>query len=163
VRRIERFDQRVDKLWLEAGRQFRFINDRSSAYLNYRYLDRRAGNFAAVVAEAGDRLLAYVVFTSRGAVGQIADALVHPDSLSALEPPLVYALDALASRGCNVAEYWRSTYHPYGSVLDRLAFDGRVRKHAFMFRRMGDTSDRYAFFADERVPIHLTAGDGDLV
>ena len=162
IRRVDAFDDRVDGLWRDASSEFRLVFVRSKESLNYRYADPRAGDYSIAIAEAGDRLLGYVVYASWLGTGQIADLLVllgHDDVLVAL---LAQALDQLRQTGCASVECWRDIHHPYGSVLDKLGFDHARRRQGITVHWLRGPDD-LTFFEQPTSAVHIMAGDTDLV
>jgi hypothetical protein len=163
LRPVETFDERFDDLWKEASRPFRVVVARTSERLNYRFADRRAGIYRMVTAEQDGRLLGYSITTSRMEIGYLADALVLPERLDALEMLLANAIGYLRSEGKTSVEFWRFPYHPYIPVLERLGFDEPKRTEGVNFRSLQGRDQELAFFADQKQPAHLTPGDTDLV
>jgi hypothetical protein len=162
IRRVDAFDDRVDALWRDAASGFRLAFVRTKDSLNYRYADPRAGDYSIAIAEAGDRVLGYIIYTSWKQTGQVADVLVLPERFDVLESLLAYALDQLRQTGCASVECWRDIYHPYGPVLDKLGFD-HVRRRQGITVHWLRGPDELAFFADPKSAVHIMAGDTDLV
>lgn len=163
VRRAEAFDARVDDLWREASPSFRAIFVRNADRLNYRFADPRAGDYAIAIAEQGERVLGYIIYSSWQQTGQIADVLVLPERLDVLESLLGYALEELRREGNASAECWRFRHHPYRPVLERLGFDQPRQKKRISILSLKGLDDELAFFADPKSAVHIMAGDTDLV
>lgn len=163
IRRVDAFDRRVDDLWREASRSFRAIFVRTADRLNYRFADPRAGNYAIAIAEQGDRILGYIIYSSWQETGQIADVFVLPERLDVLESLLAYAIGQLRCEGNASAECWRFMYHPYRPVLEKLGFDQPRRTPRISMQWLNGQDDEMAFFADPKSAVHIMAGDTDLV
>lgn len=163
LRRVDAFDGRIDDLWRAASRSFRAIFVRSADRLNYRFADPRAGDYTIVVAEQGERVLGYIIYTSWQQTGHVADVLVLPERLDVLESLLAYAIERLRLDGNTSAECWRFVYHPYGPALEKLGFDQPSRKQGITLHSLKGLDDELAFFADPKSAVHITAGDTDLV
>ncbi len=136
---------------------------RTADRLNYRFADPRAGDYTIVVAEQGDRVLGYIIYTSWKQTGHVADVLVLPERYDVLESLLVYALEELRCGGNTSAECWRFMYHPYRPVLERLGFDQPRRSQGTTLHSLQGHDDELAFFADPKSAVHIMAGDTDLV
>jgi hypothetical protein len=73
------FDDRFDRLWLRASRQYPVIGQRTADYLNWRFRDAPHTSYRALtLADRHDHLLAYLVYTAHDGVGYLADFL-HAD------------------------------------------------------------------------------------
>lgn len=157
------FDERADRLWEAASSDFDFALVRTAERLNYRYADKRAGEYTILIAEEdGRQLFGYVVYASWNGVGQIADAFVLPGRDDVLRSLVAFALRQLQALGNASAECWRDLHHPYGTVLEELGLASRLRSHTIALHIPGSEDDA-AFFADLRSPVHFMAGDTDLV
>jgi hypothetical protein len=78
LRRVDRFDERGDQLWERFHPQFQLARQRGSAWLNWRYLDPRAGRIAVIGAFEDDDLVGYVAFRDRRPQATILDLVVDP-------------------------------------------------------------------------------------
>jgi hypothetical protein len=163
VRSVPAFDARCDGFWREASQPYRMAVARTKDYLNYRYADRRAGNYSITIAEQDQRLLGYIVSCAWQQTGHIADLLVLPDRLDVLESLVANAVRRLRDQGKSSVECWQFAYHPYRPVLEKLGFDKPRRKHRLALQSTKGLDDELAFFADPKALVHLTAGDTDLV
>jgi hypothetical protein len=161
--RVETFDERFDDFWSEASRPYRMIVARTKEYLNYRYADRRAGNYSIVLAEAGGQVLGYIISTASQGIGRIADVLVLPQRLDVLESLLADAVRRLRDEGKTSLECWRFAYHPYAATLDKLGFDEPKRAKGINFKSLKGLDEEIAFFVDPKSAVHIMAGDTDLV
>jgi len=76
------FDDRFDRLWQKASRQFPIIGVRSSDYLSWRFGQAPHTVYRALtLADRDDQLLAYLVYTCHDDVAYVADFLHADDSL----------------------------------------------------------------------------------
>lgn len=66
TRTIEGVDARFDQFYREVSAPFKFIAERTAAFLDWRYAAPRAGNFTIRVAERDGRLLGYAVTKAGG-------------------------------------------------------------------------------------------------
>ncbi len=163
LRRVDAFDARIDEFWREASKPYRLIVARTKDYLNYRYADRRAGNYTIVLAERAESVLGYIITAAWQGTGHIADVLVSPGRLDVLASLLADAVQRLRAAGNATVECWRFAYHPYVPVLEELGFVESRRTHGLSLAALGASDDELAFFADPKVPAHFSAGDTDLV
>lgn len=163
IRPVKAFDDRVDELWRRASHDFVYAAVRTSAVLNYRYADRRSGDYTIALAEQGETLLGYVVYSSWQGTGQIADVLVLPGRQDVLESLVAFALRDLQQAGSSTVECWRDLHHPYRPALDKLGFVELQRRQGMTLHSVRGPDDSVAFFADPKAAVHIMAGDTDLV
>ncbi len=163
LRHIEGFDDRFDNFWAEASAPYRVMVARTKEHLNYRFGDRRAGNYRIVVAEHAGRVLGYVITTARQRIGHIADVLVLPGRHDVLESLLEEAVSRLRQEGKTSLECWRLPYHPYIPTLEKFRFDEPKRTETVNLRSLKGRDLEFAFFEDPKEPAHFMAGDTDLV
>jgi predicted N-acetyltransferase YhbS len=71
------FDQRFDRLWKRASRQFNIIGERSKDYLNWRYgqSPHRSYHIFSLIKEDDQEICGYLVYYVEKKVGFIADIL----------------------------------------------------------------------------------------
>ena len=163
LRSIDTFDDRFDDFWAEASVPYRVMVARTAQHLNYRFGDRRAGNYRIVVAEREGRVLGYVITTARERTGYIADALVLPGRNDVLESLLADAVSHLRMDGKASVECWRFPYHPYVPSLEKLGFHEPRRTETLNLRSLNGRDREFEFFEEPKEPVHYMAGDTDLV
>jgi hypothetical protein len=96
IARVVRFDDRVTELWKRLEPQYDLAMRRFADFLNWRYLDPRAGRIRVYAATEGDPetgyLLGFAAFRVTGAESRVLDIVTAPDA-----PPAVGA--QLLNRG----------------------------------------------------------------
>lgn len=162
LRDVPSFDERIDAFWEEASRPFTFSVDRTRDYLNWRY-GRRAGVFTTTLAEQDGRVLGYVVSRASRGIGYITDLIALPERLDIARSLANAALTALARQDVATVECWLPTRHPYGPVLRDLGFVRSERKLRFRYGPVGLSSAQLELLRGFDTPLHITAGDTDLV
>ncbi len=95
ISEIERFDEQIDGFWGEIEDNYSFIIKRDMNYLNWRYCDKRGGEFKIMQATAGDKILGYMAlrinrYRKEYPVGIIAGLLTLPG-----RPEVARCLDLL--------------------------------------------------------------------
>lgn len=165
LRRVARFDDRIDKFWRDACKPFLLIVERKKKYLNWRYADPRGGTFLITIAELGDHVAGYVVTTASRGRGYIADLLALPGRTDVARSLLRHAVDELRRDGNTVIECWSPREHPYRSALQAHGFVHKRRSIAVSSRpaREYEQTLEMAFADDPMAPIHVALGDFDLV
>ncbi len=79
LREIDRFDERVDELWLAGRHRFDLARIRDAAELNWRYADPRGGRCTRIGAFEDNQILAYAVYRVSEDELLLLDLLTHPD------------------------------------------------------------------------------------
>ena len=159
---VTKFDERIDALCEEASLPFRFIFRRTREYLNWRYADERAGSFTMRLVEQGDRLLGFSALRVAGARGYIADLLALPGRTDVAASLAHDALVHVREHGVTSLQWWATSGHPYRAGFRQLGFREKAQKTVY-FQPIRLADERLTRFQSAKTPIHVTAGDTDLV
>ena len=92
---ITRFDDRINDFWKNISRHFNIIVVRNKEYLNWRYFQRPNSKFKVLLAEDDDKILGYIVFSSKDEKGFIIDLLVYPNKLNVIQSLVSTAVEQL--------------------------------------------------------------------
>ncbi len=157
------FDERTDGFWKESAAQFDFIAARTRDCLNWRYCDRRAGDYTVVVAEQNGRLLGYVVGRRSHGLGYIADLLALPRRLDVVSALARRALADLRRAGVAEVHCWLASRHAYFGPLSALGFSAIKTTQDLTYRPLRAAEDELSFLRDPGTTVHFMAGDTDLV
>ena len=163
IQAVDSFDERADALWSRAQSQFLFGVVRSSAHLNWRYADPRAGDYVVLAAEEDNRWLGYVVLRSSETTGYIADLLALPERNDVVESLLSAATGCLRTGGCRRIECWSEAHSVYRWALDNVGFRQPRRSIGLTFRPLRFPPEVAAFLGDPAASVLFSAGDTDLV
>ncbi len=163
VRVVSSFDRRADGLFEEASRQFDFIRERTTAFLNWRHADLRAGNFVIMQAEADGTLLGYIVLSAVEGTGIVADVLALPERLDVVDSLIQHAIAHFAERGMASTDCWMPTQHIYRPVLVRNGFTHKKRVIPLSYRYLRAPADQLEFLTGPKAAVHIMANDTDLV
>ena len=162
IQAAARFDERVDALWQEAAAEFAFIVERTKDYLNCRFADPRAGAFTIRLAEEDGRLLGYSVLRVSGGRGYVADLLTLPHRPDVVRSLLRDGPAYFRDTGVEAVDCWTQAHHPYRATLRRLGFLHR-RWTIALACLLFSSPDGLDFARSRRAPIHVMAGDTDLI
>jgi predicted N-acetyltransferase YhbS len=163
VRRVDRFDERVDEMSAEAASEFQMILQRTQHSLNWRYADPRAGRYTILIAEEGERLIGYAATRTWQSRGYVAEVLTLPGRGDALEALLRGAMGAFAEAAATDVEIWTPVHHPYNAVLSDAGFNEKRRTWQIRARPRGAHDDPVYFRDDPKALVHLTSGDCGVV
>ena len=162
LRPVKMFDERIDVFWNEASPQFDFATARSRDLLNWRYCDRRGGNFSVVLAEQDGRILGYAVERCSRGKGYIADLLALPGRLDVVSSLVGTALADLGRVGVKQAECWLTSRHAYLDTFASLGFKETGTKD-LMYLPFKTPDSELSYLRSPRTAVHLSAGDTDLI
>ena len=119
---VEQFDDSVDSLAESAASEFDFFAVRDRDYLNWRYCDRRGGEFTVRQLHEGDELVGYSVLRTVSRRAFIADILARSGRLDAVEQ-LLWDADRMArDRGADTIVCRLPANHPYKKTFLRAGF-----------------------------------------
>lgn len=163
ISQVDSFDERADTLWSKAQTQFLFGIVRSSAHLNWRYADPRAGDYVILAAEEDGRWLGYVVLRMAANAGYVADLLALPDRHDVAESLLSAAVEHFRARGHRRVECWSEAHSVYRWAQDRVGFNKLRRTIGIGWRPTRVSPEAAAFLEDPKASVYITAGDTDLV
>jgi hypothetical protein len=161
VRPVRRFDERVDRLFADASRSFRFIQLRDARYLNWRYCDPRGGVFTSLIAEHDDAVLGFAAYKVSHGEGTLADLLVRPGRNDVAARLVRDAVRGMRRAGAHRARCWLPRRHPYASVLRRAGFLRSRGRSGCMIEARNMPAERLEFLREPDAPVHLMLGDTD--
>jgi hypothetical protein len=162
VSRLEEFGEQEDELLETVVSAFDLVCDRSSAYLNWRYLDPRAGDFTVRAAHEHGSLLGYCVTRVDGPRGYIADLTVLPERTEAATLLLEDSADWLAKRGASGVLAWMPRHHPHRAAMWASAFVRTPRTADPLYRHVG-LEEETRVLGRRDAKLHLGIGDTDEV
>lgn len=143
---IERFDDDIEAFWESASRHYDFIVERRREYLNWRFCDKRGGDFTVKLAKEGDEILGYIVlcinrYLDGYPIGYVVDLLTLPERMDAAEALILDAVDFFDDAGVNIVIYMTARGHPYQEAFRRRGFlDSRVKIHLF-YNTFGEVNE----------------------
>jgi len=164
IRDVERFDERVDAFGAEAAEPFEFILERTQAYLNWRYADPRAGDFAIKLAEEEGQMVGYAVLRRTNGRAHLADMMALPGRDDVVEALALAALEHFREAGESTVQFLMPKNHPYEQTLRRCGFAGkRKRKVPPDFLPMRLSEDELASLTKPDLRFHFMLGDSDTI
>ena len=131
IGRVDRFDERYDRLWREEAKRHPLAVWRDSAYLNWRYLDTPEEGYEAYGMEREGQVLGFSVLRRvavdgrpRGRILELAAAEDDPVITRAL---LSHAVSRFTERRLETAAAWIFAADPRWSAMKDLGFISRPR------------------------------------
>jgi GNAT superfamily N-acetyltransferase len=163
VRVAERLDDRIESFFAEAAAPYDLVMERSREYLEWRYLDQRAGPFTFLVVEEGDRILGYLVLRLAQRRAQIADLLVLPGCADVAEALIAEAVASARRAGAGGVACWLPSRHPYSQALRRQGFFDSRRDAHIHYQPFDASPETLAFLDRPDGAVHFVYGDTDLL
>jgi len=168
VHQVERFDKRIDTLWMDISDQYDFIIERNREYLNWRYGDHRAGNFVLKIVEEAGQILGYSVLNVNGylphyPVGFIVDLLTIPDRLDAANMLMRDAIDYFNDIDVNIINYQVIKNHPYERIANKNGFLNSRIKTPLFFRTISSKDELNTLQTIQENRAYMCWGDYDIL
>jgi GNAT superfamily N-acetyltransferase len=126
VRRISVFNESTDALWEAVKDSYSFIVEKKSDYMNWRFLDKRGGEYIVLVAERNERVYGYIVIgksidTEYGE-GYIMDLLTLPHRIDVAGLLISEAIDVFEDMSVNAVHYRASKDSRYIDSFYEVGF-----------------------------------------
>lgn len=131
ITEIERFDDRINDFWEDVSRHFGAIVVRDKEYLNWRYFKRPDSNFKVLLAEKDEKILGYIVFSSKDEKGFIVDLLAYPNRLDVIQNLVLRAVEQLREEKVHRIICWMLENNPCYKVLRDNGFIPIPLKYSF--------------------------------
>ena len=163
VQPIKKFDQQADQLYQTASQQFTFITERKKDYLNWRYLDRRAGEYTVLAARDQDQLLGYAALATNKTpegytIGYIADLLTQPSRPDAADALLNEATETFDKQDINTVITLSTPTSPYNRSLYRAGFIDSQTRYNLWYSHFTEAANLHK---KTRGATHFQFGDRD--
>jgi len=163
VEPVTAFDARADALWERVRGDFELARVRHAEWLNWRYLDPRAGLIRAYQVTDGDRLLGYAAFRRDQRNGKVLDLVTEPARPAVAVALLERGVADLRRGGCVIVDCLLPARHRHESALQAAGFSRRPADRAVQITRARSQAvpEIIEVFSDEQLPIHVMYGDFD--
>jgi len=162
---INRFDERINKLWDVASDSYELMTERTDKYLNWRYCDPRGGDYIIKCAQEQDQILGYIVLRinerkKNYPVGYIVDILTLPNRFDVADALLDAAVHFFDMNTINIIHLRLVRRHSYVKLLKKYGFINSMEKKIIFFRPYGAIENEIAkILSDTAASIHITYGD----
>ena len=170
IRRIHEFDENIDRFWGSIKDGYYFIIERTQKYLNWRYCDKRGGDYYVVIAEQDGDILGYIVLRINRILddypeGTIVDLLTLPDRLDVARKLIVHAVDYFNENKVISVNVWTVKNHPYDVLYERYGFIEITRTARTVFNTTPvDVGEEWELFESAQPSqLHIQLGDLDWI
>jgi hypothetical protein len=168
IARVEGFGKEIGPFWEEVRGHYNFIIERDAEYLNWRYCDRRGGDYVIMEAIEGKRVLGYVVlrvnrYQGNYPVGYIVDLLALPGRMDVAGALLRDAVGFMDGLRINYVLALVFKGNQYKSLLKGLGFLDGVVRYSLGYR-VYDLGDELRILeASPPEKLHFMWGDLDWI
>jgi len=137
INKIKKFDERINTSWEIVRGHFDFIIERKQDYLNWRYCDPRAGDYAVLQAASGEEVLGFIVlrinrYDEDYPEGVIVDWMSLPDRTDVADALVAEGDRFFEENSVNVVRAWAVKGHPHEKLLKMRGFiDSKSGPSAF--------------------------------
>jgi GNAT superfamily N-acetyltransferase len=142
ISQIKQFDQRIDTFLEQINESYDFIKLRTREYLNWRYLDPRAGNYQVHAVEENGHIIGYNVLRINKLeeyhTGYFVDLLTLPDRIDTAEALLLDGLGFFKDNQVNHVLCQVVENHPYERLFTRYGFYGGEGNRHIFYNYYGD-------------------------
>ena len=163
----EDFLSLVEPFWEKVKSGYEFIVERDSSFIDWRYLDKRGGNFYVTYLSEDSELLGYLVSTVNKVnpdypLGYIVDMMALPDRLDVANALVEDAMRGFDRMDVNIINVLAVKGAPYERVFSRHGFlDSRVQVHIFHTEYNDKESLVESFNNLNPLKCHFSYGDID--
>jgi hypothetical protein len=161
VFQINRFDKNIDTFLDKIYGNLNLINHRTRAYLNWRYLDSRAGIYNVRGVKENGKIMGYGVFRINKIeeyyTGYIVDLLTLPNRLDIAETLLLDGLRFFNKNQVNHIVFQVLENHPHMSLFNKYGFFGGDANRHILYNNFSPN-----FLRLENIPpdkFHFSFGD----
>jgi hypothetical protein len=167
-REISKFDERIDAFNEKVKPHYNFLVERTMKYMNWRYCDKRGGDFKVWIAEEGGEIIGYLVLRINTLDqdhpdGYIIDLLALNGREDVVESFIELAVDHFTKRNVNVVYAQVILGHPYKELYGKYGFLDSRMKPFLRYRAINLGDDLKRFTESPGSMFHYTYGEGDAI
>ena len=163
---VNRFDDHFSLFWEKTQSSYDLIFDRSAVYMNWRYLDMRAGSFKVIAATADGDWLGYIIYRVKRFIkdypeAYIADILTLPERHDVASDLIKEVGRRMDEEGINATYSWAVEDSLYLDILQRAGYLNSRYHPYFIFQNINLTSEWEAIYKIKPGKMWIQFGDSD--
>jgi hypothetical protein len=169
IKEVEKFDDRVNTFYNKVKTNYAFIVEKNAEYLNWRYCDKRGGDFKSWIAEENGEISGFIVLRVNRIdpaypKGFVMDLLVLDGRLDLVENLVSFASIWFDNSEVNMVHAQLVAGHAYEAVFDKYGFlDSRIKPH-LTYRPMNISAKDLEIFRNAPPSaLHYPYGEGDAI
>ena len=165
---VTKFDDRINIFYEKVKPHYYFIVEKTAEYLNWRYCDKRGGNFKVWTAEKNDEIIGYLVLKINKIdvdhpEGYVIDLLALNEREDVADSLAKFAVDYFDEIGLNVVTAQVIEGHPYERVFSKYGLLDARMKSTLHWRAIKPGDDFERFANAPPAMLHYTLGEGDAI
>ncbi|MGB9553981.1 MAG: hypothetical protein ACPL7L_06360, partial [bacterium] len=165
LEKVERFEASYDMFWEEIRKRFPLMVERTSQYMNWRYLDHPSGEYQAYFLknEGSKEILGVAVLRLvqlQYPLGSIGEFFVKDWNGAIAQVFLTLISDLLASQGAAIIASWVLPHSPFLPIFKKLGFRLRSQHQPLIAISPDGSIDEVYFSNPENW--YITSGDYDM-
>jgi hypothetical protein len=137
VLEVKHFDQTFEEFLEKVNNGHDFIKQRTCEYLNWRYIDPRAGNYQVRVVKEDGEIVGYSVLRINKLedyhTGYFVDLMALPDRLDVAEALLLDGMGFFGDHSVNLVVFQVIENHPYERLFNKYGFFGGEGDRFFFY------------------------------
>jgi GNAT superfamily N-acetyltransferase len=129
----ERFDKKINTFFDKLSSQYAFILKRESRYLNWKYFDKRNGNYIVKTVEENKDIIGYIVYRINRylkdyPIGYLIDLLALKNREDVIDHLLSDMINSIDENNVNIVNSLIVKGHPYEKIMKMQGFlDSRLK------------------------------------
>jgi hypothetical protein len=169
LKEIAKFDDRINTFYDKVKTNYAFIVEKTAEYLNWRYCDKRGGDFKSWIAEENGEIVGFIVLRVNRIDpeyprGFVMDLLALDSRLDVVESLVSYAIGWFDNLGVNVVHAQLVGGHVYEALLGKYGFLDSRLKPRLTYRPMNiSAKDLEIFRSAPPSALHYPYGEGDAI
>jgi hypothetical protein len=147
IKEVKFVDKKFDIFWKKVKNHYNFITERDEKYFNWRFCDKRGGEYFTKIAYDNDNILGYIVYrinkiNPEYMEGYIIDLLTLPNRTEIANHILIDIMKDFDEKNINIIHTLLFKNHPY-----ELLF----KKNNFIY----DQRKLYLFYTNKNIEVNL--------
>jgi hypothetical protein len=168
LKQITMFDDSIDRFYDKIKPYYSFIVEKTANYMNWRYCDKRGGDFKTWTAGENGEVEGFIVLRVNqidpaNHVGYIMDLLALDGRLDVAEILVSFASDWFNGLGVNVVHAQIVEGHIYESLYNKYGFLDSQAKPYLRYRPRASVDDLEKFNKAPPSALHYPYGEGDAI
>lgn len=168
LRQIDRFDSKIDTFYEKVKNSHTFIVEKTKDHLNWRYCDKRGGDFKTWLAEESGEIVGFIVLRTNRIdpnypIGYIMDMMAFNDRNDVVEELLRLAVDWFKNLEVNIVHIQIVNGHKHEAILNKFGFIDSQSKPYLRFRPRASAEDLEKFKHAQPTSHHYPYGEGDSI
>jgi hypothetical protein len=168
IERINEFGENIDVFWSKVKGRYNFIFERDRSFLNWRYCDKRGGNFIINQASEGENIVGYSVIRinklrKEYPVGFVADLITLPNRLDVSEILLKEIDEHLSKQKVNIIHSIAITGNIKDKLLIKHGYLTYLEKYYLLYSPYDLGNEHDVFIKSTPNRLHFEYGDLDWI